>query len=132
MRDARAALEAAGTQVAFVHQSPEAEARAVFAGYGLDDLPRVSDPSRDLYRAFELRRGGLAELGTPRVWARGTAAVLRGHPPGRVRGDARQLQGVFLVVDGEVKASFRNETAADRPDYEGVAACDADACRLGP
>ena len=123
-------LEAAGTQVAFVHQSSEAEAAAFLRGYGLDDLPRVSDPSRSLYQAFALARADTRTLVSPRLVGSATRAVLAGHRPGRVVGDARQMPGVFLIRDGSVVAAYRHATPADRPDYVGIARCDGEACRL--
>jgi peroxiredoxin len=125
---ARPELEAAGTAVVLVHQSSEEEAEPFFAGYGLDDVARISDPGLGLYRAFGLRRGQLSQLLAPTVVARAGAALLRGHGPGRPQGDTRQMPGVFLLRDGEIVASFRHETAADRPDYAGIARCDGGVC----
>jgi peroxiredoxin len=127
---ARPELEADGTTIVLVHQSPDDEAASFFAGYGLDDVPRIADPDLALYRAFGLRRGGAGELLSPTVVARAAAALVRGHGPGRPRGDTRQLPGVFLLRDGEIVASFRHETAADRPDYAGIARCDSGSCEL--
>ena len=45
-----------------------------FAGYGLDDVPRFSDPQCRLYRSFVLRRGSILQLFGPFVWWRGIAA----------------------------------------------------------
>lgn len=126
----RPELEAEGTAIALVHQSSEEEAAPFFARYGLADVPRVSDPSLRLYRALGLRRGSAGEFLSPKVVARAGAALLRGHAPGLLKGDGRQLPGVFLVRDGAVVAAFRHKTAADRPDYAAIARCDSDACEL--
>lgn len=114
----RRAIEAQGVRIALVHQGTDAQAQALLANYGLDDLPRVSDPDRYLYRAFGLGRGDLLKLAGPTVWWRGfQAAFLEGHGFGRVVGDAFQMPGVFLIFHGEVLRSYRHHTAADRPDY---------------
>jgi hypothetical protein len=95
----------------------EAAGVEFFEAHGLADTPRVSDPERTLYRAFKLRRGGLAQLFGLRVWRRGIAAAWRGHWPGWLRGDAFQMPGLFLIRNGSIVRAFRYETAADRPDY---------------
>src|SRR5262245_15276946 len=40
----RATIEANGTRLAFVHMGSPEEAGPFFAGFGLGDVPRVSDP----------------------------------------------------------------------------------------
>ena len=118
----RKRIEAAGTRIAFVHMCCDTDSEDFFAKYGLAGIPRVSDPSRHIYRAFGLGRGGLVALFGPRVWWRGFhAGVLRGHGIGRLMGNGFQMPGVFLVRRGIIVRSFRHESSADRPDY--VAFC---------
>jgi len=109
-------------RIAIAHQGSDAQAEAFFAGYGLGDVARVSDPDRALYRAFHLRRGGLRDVVGPAVWRRGTEAVAAGHGLGRIAGDAMQMPGVFVLEGGRVVKAFRHRTAADRPDYVAMAA----------
>ena len=46
----RSAIESAGVTPVLVHMGPEDErTRAVVSRYGLEDLPRISDPARALY-----------------------------------------------------------------------------------
>lgn len=118
----RAEIEASGVRIVLVHMSPESHAGSFFRRYGLEDLPRVSDPRRTLYRAFGLARGGLMRLFGPKVWVRGFQAALLGrHGIGRLVGDGFQMPGVFLIFHGEVLSSYRHHTAADRPDYLSMA-----------
>lgn len=100
----------------------DAEAEAFLARYGLPDVARVSDPERVLYRAFELKRGSIAQvLGLSVIW-RGIQAVLfEGHGLGRLVGDGWQMPGVFLVDKGQIVRSFRHRSIADRPVYEYLA-----------
>jgi len=122
LRRNRPAIEALGVRIALVHMGTDAEAQSLLAHYSLDDLPRVSDPERYLYRAFGLGRGGLLKLAGPTVWWRGfQAAILEGHGFGRIVGDAFQMPGVFLIFHGEVLRSYRHQSAADRPDYVRLA-----------
>jgi hypothetical protein len=104
-----------------VHNGSEEAAEAIFARYGLGDVPRVADPDGALYQAFGLARGTARQLASPEVWLRGARAWLAGNRPGTAAGDTRQLPGVFLVVDGRVVKAFRHELASDRPDYGELA-----------
>jgi peroxiredoxin len=118
----RGEIEASGVRIALVHMSTEKQGECFLRRYGLEALPRVSDPRRSLYRAFGLGRGGLLRLFGPKVWIRGfEAGILRRHGIGRLVGDGFQMPGVFLVFHGEVLASYRHHTAADRPDYLSMA-----------
>jgi hypothetical protein len=112
-----------GTQVAFVHMGSEEQAKPFFAGYGLEAVPRISDPDRNLYKAFGLARGGVMQLVGPAVWARGVAAFAKGYGVGAVIGDPRQMAGVFLVHQEQILKAFRHETSGDVPDYEELATC---------
>lgn len=113
----RREIEASGARLVLVHMSPPGEAPAVLARYGLSGTAHVSDPSGDLYRAFELRRGTIGELFGLRVWARGVAAgVFKGHGVGRLRGDGFQMPGVFLVERGRIVKAYRHRDASDRVD----------------
>ena len=114
----RADLLALGTQVAFVHMQDEAEADHWFQHYGLADVPRFSDPSHGLYRAFGLGDGSLIELGHPRLWPRwAKAAWTRGAGP---QGSHwRQLTGMFLINGGHIIDEIRHANSAARPNYAG-------------
>jgi peroxiredoxin len=114
----RPAIERRGVGLAFVHMSSEPEAEKFFAEYGLADVPRFSDPSGGLYRAFALRRAEWREILGPRVWTRGfRAALLKGHGLGLPEGDALRMPGVFLLSEGTVVAQHRHASPAERPDY---------------
>lgn len=118
----RANIENTGVAIAFVHMGTEAQAHELLRRYGLEDLPRISDPHRGVYRAFGLTRGTLTELFGPRVWWRGLEAMLwERHGAGWLIGDSFQMPGVFLLYHGEVIRSFRHHSIADRPDYAAMA-----------
>ena len=99
------------------------QATPVFARADLADLPRVSDPSTSLYAAFGLTRATLSQVAGPSVWLRTAVAVVKGHVPGGVVGDALQMPGVFLVQNGRAIRAFRHEHASDAPDYVDMATC---------
>jgi hypothetical protein len=116
--EGRPAIEATGTQVAFVHMSETGEAERWFARYGVGDLVRVSDPDKRLYRAFGLEQGSLRELAHPRVWWPWLRSTLvEGHGVGRAGPNWRQLTGVFVIHRGHLLAARRHRNSAARPDY---------------
>lgn len=122
IRERRQRIESAGVRIVIVHMMEEGDNTATeFGRYGLEDIDRVSDPGRSLYRAFDLHRGTMLELLAPKVWFRGLMALLRGHGAGALRGDGRQMPGAFLVHRRRIVEAFRHRTAADRPDYVAMA-----------
>lgn len=111
-------LDASGTGIVLVHMSEAERASAFFASMGLPGVAHIADPGRDLYRAFELRRGRLSQLFGLRVWIRGVrAGLLDRHGVGRLEGDGFQMPGAFLVHKGRIIRAFRHQAASDRPDY---------------
>jgi peroxiredoxin len=122
IRARRGLIESAGVRIVIAHMMEDnGDTAAEFARYGLEDVDRVSDPGRSLYRAFDLHRGTVLELLAPKVWFRGLIALLRGHGAGALRGDGRQMPGTFIVHRGRIVKAFRHRTAADRPDYAAMA-----------
>lgn len=120
----RAAIERSGVRIVLAHMMSDAEAAGLFGRYGLGDIARVSDPDRELYRAFGLKRGRLSQLLGWKVWWRGfVAGILHRHGARRLKGDGRQMPGAFLLRDGAIARRFRHDSAADRPDYEALAGC---------
>lgn len=124
LKKSRGALLAQGIQPVLAHLSDDESGRKLFAEYGLDDLPRFSDPDRQLYRAFGLERAGIGQVMGPGVWWKGfKTTVLGGHLPGWPQGDVFQLSGTFLLKDSEIVAAHRPETSADAIDFEEFVAC---------
>jgi hypothetical protein len=112
----RAAIEATGTRVAFVHMGSAEDADRWFARHGLPDLPCISDPSHAIYRAFGLGEGTLFALGHPRVGPRWIQTVLK-HGFGWQGAHWRQLTGIFLVHRGAIVGARTFPNSAVRPDY---------------
>jgi peroxiredoxin len=118
LRNQRAKLAAEGVLPILVHMGDEVSGQQFFAEFELDDVPRISDPHCQLYRAYGLNRGRLGQLLGPTVWWRGfKAAILSRHGVGPADGDGFQMPGAFLISDGKIIREFRHQTAADRPDY---------------
>ncbi len=118
----RARIEGEGTKLAVVHLGAEdAHTEKFFATYGLSDIDRFSDPAKELYQAFELKRGTIGQLLGPTVWWRGMLAFFRGNGIGLLNGDGLQMPGAFVIRDSQIVKAYRHATAADRPDYAELA-----------
>ena len=117
----RQAIEASGTQLAFVHPNPEAEAAAVARQYSLDEIGRFSDPQGKLYRAFGLGRAGIMQFFKLDVMRRYFEAWRAGHGCSRPTGDVLRMPGVFLLHQGAIVNAYRHRTPADQPDYLALA-----------
>jgi peroxiredoxin len=118
----RRAIEKTGARIVLVHMSREPEIRKLAARYQLQDVDRIRDTGRVLYRTFGLKRARLAQLAGPKVWWRGfRSAVLTGHGQGLPDASVLQMPGVFLLEKGELVRSFRHRSVADRPAYAELA-----------
>jgi hypothetical protein len=122
----RKAVEATGTQLAFVHMGNAEQGAVFFAQYGLGDVPHFSDPDCLLYRTLGLRRAPLGLFLKFRNWRRAYEGLRAGHGVGLVVGDGLRMPGVFLLRDGAVLRGYRHEYPSDRPDYVALATCDLD------
>ena len=119
----RATIESQGVRILLVHMGTDAQGQSTFTHFGVADLPRISDPDRTLYRAFDLSRGSLSQLFGPRVLLRGLrAGIIDRHFVGTLQGDGLQMPGAFLIHNGIIQRAFRHADAADRPDYCELAA----------
>lgn len=119
---ARGSLTNQNVGLALVHLGDAAEMQALCVQYGVSDIPRICDPERRLYQAFQLKLGSPIALMGPKVFWRGfRTAFFAGHGIGRFDGNVFQLPGAFLVDKGRVIREFRHASAADRPDYVQLA-----------
>lgn len=108
--------------MAFVHPNSEPEAEAAAKEYGLEDVPRFSDPEGVLYRAFGLGRARVWQFLTWQSLQRYWQAWRSGHRGGRPTADVLRMPGVVLLHRGEIVRSYRHRSPADRPDYLSLAA----------
>lgn len=112
-------------KVVFVHMGTREQGDAFFGSYW-PGVTAVSDPTRRLYEALGLQRGGLPQMFGPRAWTCGIRAVSKGHFVGKPVGDPWQMPGVFLLdgtVAGDVpilwQHTFRH--AGDHPNFADLA-----------
>ena len=113
-------LRKQGIEPVVVHMSSDQEARQVMLKYGLEILPRISDPSQSIYQAFELSRGGFLQLFGPRVWVQGIKATWRGNLVSGLKGDGFQMPGAFIIQNGRVVHAYRHRSAGERIDYPAI------------
>lgn len=110
-------LKQSGCNLAIVTMSSAEQMVKLARRYDLETASWFSDPERVAYRAFELRRGSLAQLFGLRIWIRGIAATFRGHLVGKLVGDGFQMPGAFVVHQDAIIKAFRHQHASDRLNY---------------
>ena len=116
------AMLAAGVKPIIVHMGTEADGQQLLTWSHRDDLEAISDPDRQLFRAFELQFGNLWQLAGPYViWRALFGGTLFKYGFGKMIGNGLQLAGVFLVQNGRIVRSYRHRTTADRPNYAALA-----------
>lgn len=119
---AREKVEANGVRLVFVYMITPAHAKEYLSQWGLDDVAQISDPESILYKRFELRRGSLTELFGMKALSRFAQLLFRqGYTLTEEAGDVYQMPGVFVMNEGRVTQSFIHRSAADRPDFVGMA-----------
>lgn len=117
LRQDEARFRELGATIALISlSSPEATAEFCATRAPEDIFVCLSDPEKQAYRAFGLRRADIGELLAPHLWARGLQNMLHGHFAGMPKGDVYQLPGVFIVDRaGVVRYAHRHRDAADNP-----------------
>ena len=101
------------------------QAAKLFANYHLDDVPRIADPQRKLYEAFELKRGSASQVMGPGVWWKGfKTTILRGHLPGMPEGTSFSCRARSWWPTVRSCRAFRPQNSADHPDYAEFAVCE--------
>lgn len=105
-------------QPVLVHMSATESFQSLLDRIGIKELEHVSDPEKECYRLFKLKRGTLGQLFSPEVWRAGIAAFFgKKLGVGALEGDGFQMPGAFLIEHGEVTVSHEARHAGDHPDY---------------
>jgi hypothetical protein len=82
----------------------------------------ISDANGDLFAAFDLKKGRLAQLLGPSAWWAGLRALRKGNFVGKPTGNETQMPGAFLVHNRTILYAHRANNAGDHPDLARVAA----------
>lgn len=120
MRLKKQDFDQAGAQVMLVGMGTPEESSAFEMKFDIP-FPLISDPKRQLYRAFGLKKVSTLELLSPSVAFKGILAMTKGHTIGIPIGDVRQLPGVFIInTDGRVVYSYFARDPSDHPDSDTI------------
>ena len=112
LRDEYPAIQAAGADVVLVTMD---EPNALASLKQQLELPFVcvSDPLQVAYQAYQCPRGSLWAVAGPGMWWRAIKSLLK-HGFGRIRGDAMQLPGSFVIDrSGVIQFAYRSKQSAD-------------------
>lgn len=96
----------------YIHMGTPEQGEEFFARFD-PEARAVSDPDKELYRAFGLERGTVWSLMGPSVWWSGTKAMLKGNGMGLPVGDPMMMPGVFLIHAGRVVWRQVSETSGE-------------------
>ena len=81
----------------------------------------IADPEKRLYEAFDVERGGVAEMFGPGAVACGLRATMKGNRIGRKKGDPWTLPS-FVVTNGDnVVWRHDGRHAGDHPQWSEIA-----------
>jgi len=122
VRDERPQLEKQGLRLVLTHLMSDQDAIELFVPYGLADLPRISDPTAQLYQLLGMKKGTAWQIAGPSTWLRGAYQTLtQGKLPKLGKGDIFQLPGVSLLQGDRIVRSYAAKDSADTPDLEQFA-----------
>ncbi len=108
-------------RVVIVHMGPESTSTELAQTYDLREMEFLSDPQRQFYKAFGLKRGNLMQLFGPKIWLRGfQAGVLNKHGLGMLEGDGLQLGGICLYQEGKITKLHDPCDASDIGDWNAI------------
>ena len=118
----KSSIQELGARPVVVHMGSIPQGEEMLRQYGCQDVDQVSDPTRQLYHALQLRLGTLTELFGVHAFRR---ALIEGtifrFGFGRIVGSVLQMPGAFLIRNGQIVKAFRHQSSADRPNYAEIA-----------
>ena len=118
----RVAIQQAGAWPVVVHMGTMEQGADLLRRYGCEEFDQVSDPTRRVYRALNLRLGTLAELfGARAFWRALAGGTIFRFGFGRMVGNGLQMPGAFLIRNGQILKAFRHQSSGDRPDFTEIA-----------
>lgn len=106
--------------VVFFHQGTVEQGDALF-GELWPEATAVADPSRELYRAFDLGRGSFSQMLSFKVLKRGLEAARQGYSVGTPVGDIWTMPGMFLADRRGILWSWSYQHAGDHPPFGSLA-----------
>ncbi len=112
-------------QLVFVHMGVNGIAEKYFENFGIKDPIHISDPERNFYYEFGLRKGTFTQLYGLSTWFRGFGTDTQKYKLelSKHLGDSTQMPGIFLLRNGEIVYDYIHKQASDRPNYDELIAC---------
>ena len=112
MREKKSSFDEVGLTVYPIGQGTPEELRSFMEGR---DLPfkMLTDPTREVFRAYGLERGSPGQIFSRKVVVEGFKAATEGHVMSKVVGDVMQLPGSFVVIDGTIAFAHRGQLSSD-------------------
>ena len=106
-------------ELIFVHMATNKVADKYFKDFELEGVQHISDPEKQYYYEFGLRKGSFSQLYGLRTWFRGFSSETKQYKLELAQhlGDSTQMPGMFLIKNGEIKESYIHKLASDQPDY---------------
>jgi hypothetical protein len=114
LHDAEKDIEAEGARLVYIGQATPRHAAHFRRRFMDDSATLLADEDRTTYRIVGAKRGGAADLLSPKVALKGLGNLRHGVTQGRPIGDVAQLGGTVIVMpDGSVAWSRMARDAAD-------------------
>ena len=89
--------------------------------YNLENLKTVSDPSCNLYKAFNFARGNITQLFGFNVIKQALVSLFKNnHGIGKLNGDGFQLGGAVVIHNSEMIYHYPTKDAADSIPFDEV------------
>jgi len=121
----KTSIEKKGVKIIFVHMATNEIADKYFKEFGFVNALQISDPDKEYYRIFGLRKGSFTQLYGLQTWVRGFASENKNNKleVSKSLGDATQMPGIFYLAQGKILDSYIHKLAADKPDYYKMVEC---------
>ena len=118
-------IEKLGVEIVFVHMANNQIADGYLANYDLGECKHISDPKKEYYHTFGLRKGSFTQLYGLQTWVRGFAPENKNNKleVSKSLGDATQMPGIFHLFQGKILESYIHKLASDKPDYMHLVEC---------
>lgn len=125
LAEQRKSIEKLGGEIVFVHMASNEIADKYFTEFNLAGVKHISDPNKEHYNAFGLRKGSFTQLYGLSTWFRGFAPENKENKLeiSKSLGDATQMPGIFHILEGKILESYIHKLASDKPDYLHLIEC---------
>ena len=115
----RTAIESEGIKIVLVHMTATHLADRYLDIYNLGSVSHISDPEKELYASYGLKKGSFAELFGFRSAIRTFfVAIFKGHLPGSPVGDPKQMPGIFLLKNNKIISQVNYSFAGQKPNFK--------------